>query len=344
MPVGTGRSLAGLAAALVTLAGCGDDVVAPDPDPSGSVRIVPPASADIVVGDVLELSATVTGAHAPRWTTTDTSVANASATASGARVEARRTGIVDVVAKLDGGASDRLTVRVLARPGGYPAEAVDYFAAIEFGSEYGSSEPVVRRWGIGPTLRVNGSPTARDRLTLNQVLDEINALTTTVDVAQVDTMPSVEVHFAPQATFPGLLPSYVPGNVGFFTVWWDATQHIYRAVVLISSEIDQSARDHILREEVTQILGLMRDSFRYPESIFYQNWTLVTEYAPVDEAVIEMLYRPELPTGAPAEEAVRLLRTLTRTGPAAVDAGAEIIWSRASRVGRPGMASGGHRR
>jgi hypothetical protein len=203
---------------------------------------------------------------------------------------------------------------------------------------------VVRRWSIGPRLRVNGSPTARDRLTLNQVLEEINALTTTVDMALVDTLPSVEVHFAPQATFPGLLPNYVPGNVGFFSVWWDATQHIYRAVVLISSDIDQPARDHILREEVTQILGLMRDSFRYPDSIFYQNWTLVSEYAPVDEALIEMLYRPELPTGTPPAEAVRLLRTLTRTGPAAVDVPDEGTPSRARRPGRPGMASGGHRR
>ena len=344
MVVGICRSLLGGAVALVVVAGCGDDVVGPDPAPSGSVQIVPPAAADIVVGDVLDLGVTVTGGGELQWTTTDTSVAGASAVASGAQVEARRPGVTDVVARLVDGASDRLTVRVLARPGGYPANAVDYFAEIAFGSEYGSSEPVVRRWGVGPTLRLNGSPTARDRLTLNRVLEEINALTTTVDAALADTLPSVEVHFAPQAAFPGLLPNYVPGNVGFFSVWWDATQHIYRAVVLISSDIDQPARDHILREEVTQILGLMRDSFRYPDSIFYQNWTLVSEYAPVDEMVIQMLYRPELATGTPPVEAVRLLRTLTGAGPVAVDARNETTPSRAGRVGRPGMASGGHRR
>jgi hypothetical protein len=58
-----------------------------------------------------------------------------------------------------------------------------------------------------------------------------------------------------------------------------------------------------------QILGLGRDSNRYPQSIFYQPWTLVSEYAPIDRTLIEMLYRPEVRTGMGELE---LLRDYTR--------------------------------
>ena len=34
----------------------------------------------------------------------------------------------------------------------------------------------------------------------------------------------------------------------------------------------------------------MRDSSRYADSIFYTEWSSVTEYASVDRAVIQMLY------------------------------------------------------
>jgi hypothetical protein len=47
---------------------------------------------------------------------------------------------------------------------------------------------------------------------------------------------------------------------------------------------------HLLREELTQSLGLTNDAFDYRESIFYQKWTETTEYAPIDRKLIEMLY------------------------------------------------------
>ena len=47
---------------------------------------------------------------------------------------------------------------------------------------------------------------------------------------------------------------------------------------------------HLLREELTQSLGLCNDSYDYPESIFYQGWTETTEYAEIDKELIQMLY------------------------------------------------------
>ena len=87
----------------------------------------------------------------------------------------------------------------------------------------------------------------------------------------------------------------MPVNLGFFWVNWRRSGEIFRANILITTEgVTPQERAHLIREELTQSLGLMRDSNRYPESIFFQGWTDVTRYTDLDKAVIEILYRPEI--------------------------------------------------
>jgi hypothetical protein len=325
-----------IALVVLSSAACGDGSTAP----SGSVVIDPPGASTLIVGDELTLSATAEPATGLTWISTDTAVAGVAGSGRTVTVEARRPGVDTIQARLPDGALDEISLEVVSRPGGYGTDAVDYFAEIAFGAEYGSSDPRVRRWGEGPRVHINGTPTDQDLITLSDVVSDINGLTTTVDMSLVEAEASVEIHFTRQSEFPQILTNYVPGNVGFFSVWWDASQHITRAVVLISVEIPQQARNHIIREEVTQILGLMRDSYRYLDSIFQQEWTLVDAYSALDEQLIEMLYRPELVVGSPPDDAVRLLRTLTR-GMGAVAPVPGFRWRRGSIQGAPGMASGG---
>jgi hypothetical protein len=61
-------------------------------------------------------------------------------------------------------------------------------------------------------------------------------------------------------------------------------------------------------------MRLVGDSRRYPESIFYAAPALIGSYAPIDRAVIEMLYRPELAPAMTLEQALEVLRRLQRRG------------------------------
>ena len=71
-------------------------------------------------------------------------------------------------------------------------------------------------------------------------------------------------------------------------------------------------RRHILREELTQVLGLINDSHRYPDSMFYEERSEQTRYADVDRALIEMLYRSEIRPGMRPEQVRAVLGDLTR--------------------------------
>jgi len=323
------RPLWALAISLLLVA-CGDG----PSEPSITVSLDPAAVPTLLVGDDVTLTTTVSPpGPLVTWTSSSPSVA----TVDGGYIEALRPGTSWVVASA-GGSADSLSVTVTPRPGGFAAAEVDYFLEIAFGFEFGNASEVVRKWPGDIRIRVNGNPNAQDRATLESVVGDINELAATADMLLVDELPMVELHFAPQAQFPSILSSWVPGNVGYFSVWWDASQHFTEAVILISTDVDQDVRDHIIREEVTQTLGLAQDSFRYAESIFYQAFSTVTRYADVDEAVIEMLYRPEVVVGMGKTEAGQVVRRLLRQGQS-LSPGPALSSTRVAR-GKPGSGSG----
>ena len=264
----------------------------------GSVMVIgaPPSTA-ITVGDFLTLMVTATaGGPLISWASSDESVASV---AGGGAVEAKRPGAVTVTASAEGATSAEIALTVVERPGGYVADEIDYFLEIAFGSEFGGATSLLRRWpsGSGPLIRVNGTPSTGDREVLDSVIAEINRLALGLDIELVADFPTVEMHFVPQSDFATLLPQAPPGNNGLVWLWWGEDQYLFQSVVLISTTTGEALRAHIIREEVTQMLGLLQDSFRYPQSIFYQAFSDVTEYLPIDRSVIDLLHRPELRVG-----------------------------------------------
>ena len=78
-------------------------------------------------------------------------------------------------------------------------------------------------------------------------------------------------------------------------------------MILIASDLKtQTARSHLIREELTQVLGLFQDSDRFPDSIFYHPWTTVTEYADIDRDLIRILYMDNVTPGMTRDEVVSL--------------------------------------
>jgi hypothetical protein len=203
-----------------------------------------------------------------------------------------------------------MAVEVGPNQGSYSPEAVKYLAEVAFGVEYGTSDPTLHKWVQDVRVRVQGSPTKADRGTLSQVVDELNSLLTDVSISVTQEDANVELYFLPESRFSAVEPEYIPVNLGFFRVWWNSNGAIHRARVLIASEgITQQERSHLIREELTQSLGLFKDSWAYSDSIFYQGWTATNEYSSLDRAAISMLYSGRLEPGVTLDEALGILPT-----------------------------------
>lgn len=172
-------------------------------------------------------------------------------------------------------------------------KALDYFFKIALGAEYGTESRVVSKWSQPVVLvHVNGKVTAGDRKCLNRVVADFNKLTATTDV-RVTNAPGadIELHYAPVSRFRSLAREYVAGNDGFFTTKWRANV-IHDATILIrTSGISAAVRCHLVREELTQSMGLMRDSNDHPSSVFYGRYrSSPTRYSALDKKLIKLLY------------------------------------------------------
>lgn len=191
----------------------------------------------------------------------------------------------------------------------YTPEELAYFAEIAFGAEYGHRDEHIRKWTSDVRLRVSGVPAEEDLAVLRGVVDELNALIDEVRVELVDgddAAPNAEVRFVTQDELD-VRVGRACHCTGMAVTVADGRRYIRSAEVLILAAGTPAARAHAIREEVTQMLGLMVDSHAYPYSIFSQGPEAVTEYAGIDRKVIEMLYRPEVRPGMTRAEAVHAL-------------------------------------
>ena len=182
-------------------------------------------------------------------------------------------------------------------------ELIGYFLETALGSEFGSTQQVVHKWRGDIDIRVNGSPTGQDKKTLSEVISELNYLIDEASLNIVNIDPDIEMYFTTAEEFASIEPNYIPPNRGFFWMYMDREGYIYKGRIFISTQgVTQKERSHLIREELTQSLGIMNDSYLYKDSIFYQEWTDTTQYALIDKAVIGLLYDPRLKVGMTAED------------------------------------------
>jgi len=191
----------------------------------------------------------------------------------------------------------------------FSQEEIDFFTEIALGAEFGEQIPVVKKWTDDIRIKVNGKPAAKDLQTLNNIVTDLNEIITGIKIKLVDKNENLTITFSPESDFTSLDTNYVPTNYGFFwALWHDDNFVIYEANILVSStDITQKERSHLIREELTQSLGLMNDSNKYKDSIFYQEWTDVTKFSEIDKTVITLLYLKKITPGMSKEQVVEVL-------------------------------------
>jgi hypothetical protein len=138
---------------------------------------------------------------------------------------------------------------------------------------------------------------------LDAVVADLDRLIESITISRDDNAEGgISVHFVPVSEMSQLLPSYVPGNDGYFSSTWSCSGPLTTSVVLIGSDVSETFRTHLIREEVTQAFGFATDSDKYQASIFQSAYTDVDSYAALDEVLISLLYDPRVKPNATAAE------------------------------------------
>ena len=217
----------------------------------------------------------------------------------------------------------RPTLKELMRSAATADKSTDprtrYFIDVAIGAEYGDKTQVIKKWRQAVKFKISGSPTKQDLETLKAVTTELGQLSSniTLQASQAEEEEEEDhncvIHFIPQKEFRDVLKNAERNCNGFVTFWCNRQYEIRKAIVLIASDIRQGVRSCVIREEVTQSLGIARDSNKYRDSVFHTR-TDVPSYSEMDKFVITTLYRNDIKAGMDLAAVEKALKTLAATG------------------------------
>ena len=154
---------------------------------------------------------------------------------------------------------------------------------------------------------VGGDPSAQNLNELDRIIGEINALSTDgfyMEQVADSAACNYYVYFGNAATYASYFPeiaSFTASNWGLFYVFFNQRAELVGGHMYVDiTRADPVEQRHLLREELTQSIGLARDSPRYANSIFQSSWTTTLEYAEIDRELIRLLYHPDMVVGLDA--------------------------------------------
>ncbi|MDX2305479.1 MAG: DUF2927 domain-containing protein [Microscillaceae bacterium] len=193
-----------------------------------------------------------------------------------------------------------------------------YFKEIALGSEFGhEANPKIIKWKKNIKIFILGSKPEYLLKELKKIITEFNGLVHNIRIELSERRTEANLLLVLGSSQEYLkiesgASSFVKNNWGMFTVYENKKYEIERATVFVDviRAHSREAQKHLLREEITQSLGLMQDSPRYPDSIFYESWSQTTEYSDIDKLLIQILYHPEIRPGFREEDLEKIWKKL----------------------------------
>jgi len=187
----------------------------------------------------------------------------------------------------------------------YDLEVIDYFKQITLGFEFGNATEVTRRFETPIKLFVDGNKLDYLMDELSDIIAELNDIisdVTSIELVDTKNESNYQIFFGTHIDFGNLYPSIpkqiLQANLGYFNIFFDNKNEITNGYMYVDTErTGEIFQRHLLREELTQSLGLAKDSDKYSDSIFQAEWTNTTGFSMIDEDIIELLYHPDMRLG-----------------------------------------------
>ncbi|HHY75028.1 MAG TPA: DUF2927 domain-containing protein [Bacillus bacterium] len=189
----------------------------------------------------------------------------------------------------------------------FTEEEINYFIEIATGS----STNKLKRWDDKMRITVLGDPTVADLATIKSTANEINQLINEdkISVVAQNENPNVELYFIRLNDFEYRFSEANDEDYGQLYVWNQEglaknyfKNELNKAVILIAeNELNQTERDYFIRKKITQSLGLLHESWKYENSIFYQNDDKPKTLTDLDKQLIKILYYQRLQPGMDAK-------------------------------------------
>jgi hypothetical protein len=181
-------------------------------------------------------------------------------------------------------------------------DTISYYNEITKFAEFTNKPNEPQRWKSDVKIYIDGLYDSVAKAEVYNVIEELNELISTINITVVNNKYEANLiaYFGFCTDYDKIEPKAAPysgNNYGLFAVNSKNNEIIngsfYVDVVRcgwLDTTLTDKTKKHLVREELTQSLGLYNDSMKYPNSIFYQGVSFTTEYSDLDKKIIRMHY------------------------------------------------------
>jgi hypothetical protein len=174
-----------------------------------------------------------------------------------------------------------------------------YFNEVAYGSDQmkDSKTNKITKWDKEIKMYVEGDYTTQDLIEIKNIVSELNTLLIGIKITIIKNKLESNsiVYFGDFNTFNKKYLNSSAGYVncnGYCSIFgFDNSIIIDNVKIFIKSDVSLLDKKHAIIEEITQSLGLANDSWKYPDSIFYEGYTTTDKLSKIDKEVIKMLYK-----------------------------------------------------
>jgi hypothetical protein len=192
----------------------------------------------------------------------------------------------------------------------YTKEEIDYFIEIAYGREFSKDAEKLLKWEQDVRIHLEGEYDEQLYDAFLKIVNELNSLTPSINISADSRNPNYNVFIGSRSILSSISSYFFVDNINFrglATVWnKPEAEDIFYSRALVINDASGSIRyqeiRNILQEEMTQGLGLLNDSYKYSESVFYQLQGSNDFFTTLDKRIISMMYDEATSAGMTASQ------------------------------------------
>jgi hypothetical protein len=201
---------------------------------------------------------------------------------------------------------------ILRLKGKYDIAAINYFYETVFHEDFDNTNlDNLLKWNSDPKIVLVGNPSATELGYVKNAISRINKLDLPIKctLANKSDSNSIEIFFGGVKQ----LRAYLKAD-SLIQKDADTTSHfglarsisydgilskVHIGICYNAKDTLTSTRENIVLEEIVQSLGIIGDSYTYPNSLFFENRTWAKYFTKMDNDILSLLYDPAIPANYP---------------------------------------------
>lgn len=180
----------------------------------------------------------------------------------------------------------------------YSPQSINYFYETAFHQDgHTSKENNITKWTHNPTVAIHGNPSAKEINYVKKAISILNKLNLSVKYRIIDTLKDgdINVYFGERQYLNKIFDTKQALGICEVESNYGKIAKIKIAILSTNSKNYMSSEQSIVIEEIIQSVGIPGDSYRYPNSLFFQNYNPEKRLLKIDEEVLRFLYDSLVP-------------------------------------------------